>query len=343
MKNEILYTPSWQNRFFHAIDKLPIPKPVIAILLFAAIAFLNHLLPWIERKLPWGKVDVSQFSFLIWFLVIFVASDYFLAYSKKAMAVFRPALNVSDREYSQLTYRFINLPNRIGWIITFVLAPVIAVGIVPSLPIYLQSGLSLLTIFITQVFNGSLALAFIINIFRQYGLIGQLYARVKLINIYHLNPLYAFAGFASRTGIFLILASVLNYLTNLAFAEDNTSIGSFLFFSTINLAMAIGAFILPLGGIHTRLVEEKERVSKENDRRLEEAHKKLHQRFDKNQLKDITEVRGSISAFLDLRHEIEKVSTWPWEPGTLRNFIIALLVPMTAWIIQQVLLRTVVK
>ena len=107
--------------------------------------------------------------------------------------------------------------------------------------------------------------------------------------------------------------------------------------------MAIGAFILPLGGIHARLVAEKERVSKENDERLEAAYKRLHQRIDKNQLKDITVLRSSISALLELRHEIEKISTWPWEAGTLRTFLTALLVPMSVWIVQQVLLRTVVK
>ena len=336
------YKPSWQNRFFQAIDKLPVPKPIVAFLLFVAIAFLNHLVPWIEEKLPWGEVDVDQFTFHIWFLVVFLAFDYFLTYSRKAMSIFRPAINVSDKEYSQLTYRFINLPNRGGWIITFVSVPVAAFGFSSSFPLYMQSGLSRSMNLITAVFMFSLVFAFIINFFRQFGLIGWLYAKVKRINIFHLNALYAFAGLTSRTGVFLILTGVLSYLTDVAFAE-NPQIGSFIFFSALNLAVAIGAFILPLGGIHTRLVEEKERVSKENDQRLEGAYKRLHQRIDKNQLKDMVDSRNSISALLELRHEIERISTWPWEPGTLRNFITALSVPLIAWAIQQILLRTVVK
>ncbi len=344
MTKDIPYTPSWQNRFFYTMSKLPIPKPGVAVLLFVAIAFLNHLVPWAEGKLPWGKVDANQFTFHIWFLVVFLAFDYFVSYSKKAMAVFRPAISVSDKEYDLLTYRFINLSNRAGWVITFVSLLIAAVGLGTSFfPAYLLSGFSLLMISISLVFMASLVFALIVNFFRQFGLIVKLYARVTRINIFHLHSLYAFAGFTSRLGIFLMLTGVLSYLTNVVFAEENPQIGGFLFFTTLNLTTAIGAFILPLGGIHARLVEEKERVSKENDQRLEAAYHKLHRNLDKNQLKDITEVRGSISALLDLRHEIEKISTWPWEPGTLRNFIFALLVPMTAWVIQQVLLRTVVR
>jgi len=341
---DLPYPPSWQNRFFYAIGMLPIPKLVVAFLLFVAIAFLNHLVPWAEGKLPWGKVDANQFTFHIWFFVVFLASFYFLSNSKKAMAVFRPALNVSEKEYDLLTYRFINLSNRTGWVITFVTVLIAVIGFGTSFfPQYLHSGPSRLMISISEVFMFSLVFALIVNFFRQFGLIVNLYARVTRINIFHLHSLYAFAGFTSRLGIFLILTGVLSYLTNVVFAEENPQIGGFLFFTTLNLTTAIGAFILPLGGIHARLVEEKERVSKENDQRLEAAYHKLHRNIDKNHLKDITEVRGSISALLDLRHEIEKISTWPWDPGTLRNFITALLIPLIAWGIQQILLRTALR
>ncbi len=339
------YLPSWQNRFFNAANKLAIPKLIFIVLLFVVIILLNHLIPWMHGDLPWVKLDGRQLSFLIWFLVVLIAFDYFLTYAAKAMALFRPALEVNAKEYGLLTFRFVNLPNRIGWLITLVAvaaAPFVSTSF-SVLPPYLQSGLPRLINIITVVFMYSLVFAFFVNIFRQFVLVGRLYARVKRINIFHLHSLYAFAGFTSRLGIFLILAGVLSFLTNVVFAGENAQITGFLFFTALNLSVAIGAFILPLGGIHARLVEEKERVSKENDQRLEAAYHKLHNTIDKNQLKNIAEMRNSIAALLDLRHEIEKVSTWPWEPGTLRNFVTALLIPLTAWGIQQLLLRTVVR
>jgi hypothetical protein len=65
--------------------------------------------------------------------------------------------------------------------------------------------------------------------------------------------------------------------------------------------------------------------------------------MDKGKLADIAQFRNGISALMDFRSEIKKIPTWPWDTGTLRTFLTALAVPMIVWVVQQVLLRTVVK
>ncbi len=99
------------------------------------------------------------------------------------------------------------------------------------------------------------------------------------------------------------------------------------------------AFLLPLGGIHGRLVEAKELAARENDRRLEQAYKELHDRADRGDLKGMVEFHHAIQALMEFRTELKTVSTWPWSPGTLRSFITALLLPIVLWGLQQVISR----
>src|SRR3990172_354546 len=99
------YPPSWQNRFLQAVDRLPFPNEGIFLALFIGIAFLQHLVPWIEGLLPWGAVEWSKFNFLIPGLLTPIFFSNLLIYSEKALAKFRQALNVSEKEYADLRYR----------------------------------------------------------------------------------------------------------------------------------------------------------------------------------------------------------------------------------------------
>jgi hypothetical protein len=168
--------------------------------------------------------------------------------------------------------------------------------------------------------------------------VDHLYARVAHLNLFHLEPLYALSGLTSRVGILLAFSGVLAYLTNIVFT-DRPQEGAFMFFFLIDAALAGLAFVLPLGRIHRRLVQEKERVNAENDRRLEQALRTLHRRSDEGDWNGMADFRHSIASLLDFRHEIKSISTWPWETATLRSFLSALLLPVVLWLIQQGLSR----
>ncbi len=45
-------------------------------------------------------------------------------------------------------------------------------------------------------------------------------------------------------------------------------------------------------------------------------------------------------ASLDLERAIlNKIPTWPWEPGSIRGGVVALLIPVFVWLAQYVLTR----
>jgi len=332
------YSASWQNRFFDAVDGLPIPKLLVFILIFLGFLLLDHLVPWLEGKLPWGELDAGQLSFHVWLLIAFIVFDYFLSYAKTTMAKFRPALEIDEIEYQQLSYRFTHLSALTGWLLTLfsVLFAIVLVSTPGFIPAYLQSGWSSIAVYFSGTVQGSLFLGLSVFLYRALRMIRQLYDRVESVNLFHLEPIYAFSGFTVRVGMFFVLSSTLGYLTS--------TIGWFLVFTiSVNLLLAIASFIWPLGGMHAKLQAEKERVNEENDLRLNRTYKELHQRIDKKNDVGMGDFRSRLSALLELRQEIKKISTWPWDSATLRTFITALFVPLAVWLIQQFLLNTVAK
>jgi len=334
---DVAFPSSWQNRFFDRVDRLPIPNLAVYALLLVGFALLNHLAPWLEGKLPWGEIDPYQFNFQIWFLVALIAGGYFLAFSRSALIKFRAALDIPQEEFDQLAHRFTQVPARTGWLITLV-AAIFSILVISLLASYQRSGLSVLVFFATSVFMLSLVLFFFYYLVHALRMTVRLYERVERVNIFHPEPLYAFSGLTSRLGIFFVIAIMLSYLTNIAFSET-PQVGSFFFYTSINLSLAVLAFILPLGGIHRKLEDAKELASRENDRRLDEAYRALHERNDRKDFAGMADFHHSIEALLAFRSEIKSLSTWPWGPGTLRSFITALLLPIVLWVAQQLISR----
>ena len=331
------YPPSWQNRFFSSIRRLPLPWLLVYLLIALGFSLLNVVIPWLEGGLSPGDFDPYQLNFQIWLLVVLVAGDYYLGAAGSAIDEFRPALSVDDETFHRLRYEYTQVPARAGWLITG-FAAVFSVWAVSFGRPYQQSGLSAVALYLTALFMFWLVFFFMFYLWRVVRKTADLYGLVREINFFHLEPLYAFSGLSSRIAIFLVLAGVLSYLTNVVFAESPNAAG-FAFFTGINVAVAIGTFLYPLYGIHLRLAATKEQVAKANDVRLEAAYRELHRRTDARELEGMADLHHEIQAILEFRREIQATSTWPWEPGTLRAVVTALLLPIVLWATQQVLQR----
>ena len=72
--------------------------------------------------------------------------------------------------------------------------------------------------------------------------------------------------------------------------------------------------------------------------RLEAAFVELHQRMDNGNL-EVDDLINVISLLETERDTLKGVSTWPWQPETLRFLVTALVLPLLLWIIQFVLQR----
>jgi hypothetical protein len=342
------YKPSWQNRFFSMISQAPVSRIYVFLGLFAAAAFLIQLIAWIQGLLPWGEIVFNPFLFLIPSFVVLVVYSTLIDISEAALIKFREALNASDGQFALLRFRFLNIPARVGWVITLlVFLAVLLIRDTPyfqdSFPGFLLTGISGFVILTIAIIPLSIVFAFFYFIFHQARLINQFFGEVRRINLFDLASLYALSSLSSRVAGLAITVGTISFLSNFLLPNNSPQIAINIFFGIINIALATLILFVPSWGIHLRLSMEKARLVAENGRRLAKINSDLMLHVDRNKLSDLSGIRNGASALLEIRKEIEKISTWPWDTSTMRNFITALAVPMTIWIVQQVLLLIVGK
>ena len=70
--------------------------------------------------------------------------------------------------------------------------------------------------------------------------------------------------------------------------------------------------------------------------RFEAAIVELRQRVDAREGEGIDELAKVFTALEIEENALKKVSTWPWQPETLRYLVSALFLPLVMWLIQFV-------
>ncbi len=180
--------------------------------------------------------------------------------------------------------------------------------------------------------------ALVYQTIHQLTMVGRIHAVATRINLFQPDPLYAFSGLTARTamGYFLLADTAVLIMYQFALEADPLGVGIMAFM----MVLAVVTFVLPLLGMHRRMVEEKTRLEAEANQRLQAAIAELHRRVDAG---DFTEIMSELkSAIEGLEIELgllAKISTWPWQPGTLRVAISPVLLPVAVWLIQRLLER----
>jgi hypothetical protein len=100
---------------------------------------------------------------------------------------------------------------------------------------------------------------------------------------------------------------------------------------------AVATFLFPLLGIHRHLAREKDRMLHEAGTRLEAGVAELHRRMDGNELARMDDLNKALASLEIERAALERVPTWPWERGTVRSLVAALLLPVAVWLVQLLL------
>jgi hypothetical protein len=161
------------------------------------------------------------------------------------------------------------------------------------------------------------------------------HASHKRLNLYRLQPLYAFSVPAGLTASGLLLYSYAWFGTAPALRSEPISLALGVFFA----AVAATTFAWPLLGIHRRLVAEKKRLLSDSAERFEATVNELHRRIDHKALADMDNLNKTLASLEIEQTTLRRIPTWPWEPGTLRGVAAALLLPIFIWLIQQLLSR----
>jgi hypothetical protein len=319
--------------------QLPLPRWLSNLLFPLGLFILAHAIIYLlDPSLAW-TVQWEIVNLAFWLAFGLVAYNNLRSAGPEALDDFRPCLQMDDEEYDALGKRFLALPKAWGWLplAAFVFA-ILFTSFRPPIPArpevasFVRMTMILLA---TVTFTGAFHL--IVTVIRVLKTIDQLYEQIAEINIFNLQDLHAFSALSARLGIFFIIAGSLSYILNIVILGGQPQVETAVFFMFLNSLMAVLAFVLPLLGIHRKLAEEKKVVARENNRRLEAALRTLYERSDRSQLKEMPLIKAQIGVLMELRREIETISTWPWQPQTLRGFLAAISLPILVWLIQQYL------
>lgn len=337
---EIRSPLSWIDRLVHWVDRLPGPAWLFYLVSTAALTLLITVVLWIDGSVPLGAYGFIQGvfpPFVFYFLALY---HYLTEIGSRSLRAFHPLLDVDEADLAQLDYKLTKLPTLAGWLSI--------VAAVVTLPPYFSSGqafgerdpntlLPYIVAAAAAVFFGATIFALILRSIRQLRLVQRLHSQATNISLLNLEPAHAFSGLTARTGIGLILLLILGYLYN-----PSSFYGGYLVAAYLLMAIpAIIVFVVPVMGMRDRLAEEKKRVLHETNELLQLTGDKLEGKIRANDYSDLQGMETAVRVLTQKREMLEKISTWPWDPGTVRGFASTLLLPILLWLITRLLGRFV--
>ena len=269
------YPASWVDRLIGWIASLPGPAWVFYLALAVGLALISHALRWLDGSLPVGTFDparLAEVPFPVYFLGVI---HYLNATARQSLEAFRPALAVDEAEYARLQYELTVLPPRAALVclLAGILFAVISVSDSPSVYGF-GGGTSPLTALYTGMFLAitmMFYLLFLVHTVRQLRLVNRIHQMATNINPFHRIPVYAFSSLTARSAIGIVLVVYYNtYLTYSRQLFGDVRGMSSLGIGTLALVLLIAAasFVLPLNGMHQRLVRAKEKLVGEAERRF---------------------------------------------------------------------------
>ena len=345
--NSMPHAASWIDHFFSQVERLPLPPPVVYLLGYLVVVTAHHVILWTGGGLPMGEFSQGiLFTIVFWMFLQMAAFHYFQNQAETSLLFFRPALDMSEKEFEKLRFSFVNFsarPALVGGLLSLAIAFAMFFGPYEiASPMFKATPLATALTFLVLL-GSPFAFGFFYFVFRSLVGINRLYRKVKHINLFNLGPLYVLSRFTSRVGMLFILYLVVNSFTTGAWGSQETGDAIAGFYLVFNGLIAVLAFVLPLWGIHVRMAAVKEAASTENNQMIQEHFSAIQKNVKQGRIDKVTALRAGNAALLEYRAELSKISTWPWDIATLRTFVTALAVPMTVWVVQQVLTRTIVR
>ena len=183
--------------------------------------------------------------------------------------------------------------------------------------------------------RSALLAVLIYHTIRQLRLVSQVHALASRIDLFEPAPLYAFSNLTARTGIGLVLLIAYGFLV-----DPTINLEAAVLTGPV-LVVAVAAFVLPLRGMHQRLVVEKERLQLQADQRFKATLADLHRSVDERDLSVADGLNKTLTSLQLERDALARIPTWPWQAATLRAFVSVLLVPIMIWLIIRLLERFV--
>jgi hypothetical protein len=342
------HASSWADRLMDLIDRAG-PAPWM---IYSAAGLLLCLL---FTAIQAWQGTYNQPGFQPWHLFIAIQPLYPLAAmhyldrtAAQALEGFREAMEADQHALRLVRYQLTTTPAR-GALIASLL------GVAAFYLLFVRPSEVSTTFAIARIADSTLSqgtfITYMTATWFAYGLwvfhtihqlrnIHSLYVHKAQVDPFHPEPLYALSRISSHTTLLILPISygwlALNASSGLG---DILSFTSMIATNIFFVGLGVLIFIWPLWGAHRLLEGAKQEALAENAKQFRSAVKELHRDVEDRQTGDMAAWENALSALNIERTQLDRLATWPWAPGALRNLLAALFIPLLVWAAQYGLER----
>jgi hypothetical protein len=343
---ELAERTAWPDWLMDRLDALPGPRWLAILIILLVVAAIGHLCRWADGSMAVGELSIIRLlegSFGLLFLVAMRELD---GVALRALARLRPVIQADDESVARLGSRLTRTPWQAASVaavlgagagLTSLLSQPAAYDLGPD-----NSQLTWAYECTLAVASAAAGLAFVTHALNQLRIVSRIHRSLVRVQLFHLEPLYAFASLTSRTGLTLIAVLLFGVGT-----VTLTSGGRFVL-SGVDVVMvlaflglAVVSFVGPLVGLHARIVEEKDRQLAAANATLEAVIAEVDRRVAAGAYDGMSVANDALAAARSGLSAVSSISTWPWRPETFRGFVSALVIPVVVWMITALLANVI--
>lgn len=334
---------SWPDAVLDLVARAPGPNWLAWLAIFLVFLLLAGLVGLAagaeDQVLAWGNAALSA-SFAP---ILLGAMQGLNGVARRSLRTLSPAMDADASTLAALATEVTRTPAGLAWLLTAV-GIVIGVGSVTSSPegwgiTADSSGLFWAQAMVNSVISVTCVLVFIGHAAQQLRVVARIHRDLVRVDLFRLQPLYAFAALTSWTGavlIFLVIYGVVALsIINGSFILGPIDLGVLVAI----LLVAIACFVLPLLGLHGRIQAEKDRRLAEANATLDRVIAEIRERVASGDWEAMPALHDGVAAATATVSAIGRISTWPWRPETLRGFLSAVALPIVLWLVTTGLAR----
>jgi hypothetical protein len=332
---------SWFDLLLGRVDRLPGPRWLFVVVASVAVAAALHLAELVDgRPLtlhPDLVIGATTPPVFLWLTL--ALNDI----AVRALARLRPALDPAGPAEAVIAADLGRTPNILA-------IPAIVLGAVGGVTSVIESpenwgvdlavpGARLYAAIVLSVVTDILLLGLLAHVLHQLRVVTRVHRTVQ-IDLFHLEPLYAFSTLTAWTAI-----SLLGLIIGLI-AFLSVSIGTFLLVGAADIALtagiaiiAVACFFVPLLGLHGRIADVKAARYAEAQATTGSVIAAVRDKVAAGELDAAAKLKDALLAADASVVAVMRISTWPWRSETLRGFVSAVLLPIGLFVTYEFLRR----
>lgn len=338
------YAPSWLDRLTRGLEALPGPTWAAYGVLLAAATALSVAIPLVS-----GRTDLDPLVDQVFWGFVLATAVWLAAYLSRtagdAFDRFRPALAADEASAARLRYELTVTPARPAWVL-------LAVGALGTPLYYIADpvasdvvGLSPASValrYILELTFGAVVLVVLYQAMRQLRRVARIHDAATRVDLYRPEPAFAFSVLTARTAMAIALVFAVPALVAAAqVASEANAILIYAPWIGLGIGSAFAIFLLPLRGMQQRIRAEKRRLEDDAGRRLERVTEEISRRVDAGDFAGAAALQPALNTVIAQRDLVRQLPTLPWQPGTARGLLTAVVLPLVMFVVTRLLGRLV--